>query len=137
MSKQVDDWVLRLRGKERRSAQDDRVLVSVFVAEGSSIGRENNLSHTKGAVAVLADDDVGCAEFWSVLLHCLFWRPGSVYEEDYIGILLNGAGLTQVRKHDSLALPCVNASVQLRKCQYGNLEFLGQDLESARNLPHL
>ena len=64
----------------------------------------------------------------------------SMHEAHHVGILLDGTRLTQVREHRPLAfvaLSALDATVQLRECQDGNIQFLGKTFQRTGNRRNL
>ena len=54
-----------------------------------------------------------------------------------IGILLNGAGFTEVGEYGTFVLACFGGAVQLGQGYYGNVQLLGQGLEISGDGTHL
>ena len=58
-------------------------------------------------------------------------------QEHHVGVLLDGAGLTQVGQHGPLVGALLGATVQLRDREHRNLELAGQQLEGPGELGDL
>src|ERR1700761_5341693 len=88
-----------------------------------------------GAVAVLGDDDVGLALPLGVLVVVLV----AVDEHDQVGVLLNLAGLTQVRQDRLLVVlaSLLDGAAELREGDDRDVELPGQPLEATADLADL
>ena len=83
-------------------------------------------------MAVLGHDALGDV----ALLRILFIVIVTIQEHDDIGILLNGAGLTQVRQHGALVLTLFVGTGQLGQAQHRHLQLLGHDLQHTADIRH-
>lgn len=92
-----------------------------------------------GAVSVLGENEERFAltgfvfVFVLVLFVVFLFGPGVVgagEESDHVGVLLDGAGFTQVGKHGALALALFDGSVELGENDDGDVEFLGDAFET-------
>ena len=85
------------------------------------------------AVALLRDDEFRNPFVLRVLVVHLI----TIDERDDVGVLLDRAGLAQIREHRPLVGARLGPTVELRKCDHGNVELLGQTLEPAADLRNL
>ena len=60
----------------------------------------------------------------------------AVEEHDDIGVLLDGAGFTQVGQHGALVLALFVGTAQLAQAQDGDLQLLGHDLQHTADVGH-
>src|SRR6056297_17679 len=109
------------------------VAVLDVVAEAQVLTFEVQHEITGCAVAVLADDDLGLALVRRIVVVDFI----TVNEQDHVGILLDGAGFTQVGHHRPLVGPLLQRAVELGKRDDRYLELLGKRLEAARDLSDL
>lgn len=92
------------------------MLLSVYLVlrgkglKGGVAVDENEFDGAGGAVTLLADDDLGDITVGVVLSLIVDGIP--VNEEDDVGILLDGAGLTKVRKLRTFIGPVFKAPVE-------------------------
>jgi predicted ABC-type transport system involved in lysophospholipase L1 biosynthesis ATPase subunit len=98
--------------------------------EAAGLLLEEQPYHTGGAVAVLADVDLGAALHRVALGVGLHVDLGAVDEKHHVGILLDGPGVAQVGQHGNLvAAALFHLAAELRQGDHGNLELLGQALQ--------
>ena len=94
-----------------------------------------NVSSTvpEAAVAVLGDDQVGDPLALGLLVVVLV----AVDEHHEVGVLLDRAGLAQVREHGPLVRALLDAAVELRERDHRALELARERLEAAGDLADL
>src|ERR1019366_1129878 len=101
------------------------------VVEAGVVPDEGQPLHTGGTVAVLGHDDLRGAlalgRFGVVDLV-------PVDEHHHVGVLLDGAGLSQVGQHRALVLALLQPAGQLGQCHHRHLEPAGEDLEAGADL---
>ncbi|MPM36485.1 hypothetical protein SDC9_83083 [bioreactor metagenome] len=85
-------------------------------------------------VAVLGDDDVGLTDAVGLVLVVVVV---AVDEDDYVRVLLQRAGLSQVGHRGALVVALLRVSVQLRDRDHRQLQFLGEQLHLPGELGHL
>jgi hypothetical protein len=95
--------------------------------------QEGQTDRACGAVTLFADDDFGHTGIFGILVVVVV----AVNEHDDVGILLDGAGLSQVTHHGAFVGALLNTSVQLRQRNHRTLQFFGQHFQAARNLTQL
>src|SRR6267378_2652281 len=126
----IDSW----EGLRNAAGAGARGLVRArlrVVFEARVFPEEGQLDRADRAVALLENDDFGHALFRRVRRIDLF----AVDREDQVGVLLDRAGLAQVRHDRALrAGALLDRAGKLRERHHGNLELLGERLERARNL---
>ena len=119
--------------------RDDEVVLGVLEAGVLADELQSDIAH--GTVAVLGNDDFGhAAQVGAVGRGENLVVVGAVDEADYVGVLLDGARLTQVAQLRTLALlafAVLYTTVQLRQGDNGDVQLLGQSLERTRDGAHL
>ena len=127
-----------------------QMVVGAEIAEARDGGVELQLHGAGRAVALLADDDLGLAVHQRHLglpLEVLFGaRPRLLvaevvflaeHEQHHVGVLLDRAGFTQVRKLRALVVAVLDLTRELRQRHDRHVEFFGQRLEAGGDLGHL
>ena len=82
---------------------------------------------------MLGDDDVRLAGPLGLLVVVLV----AVDEHDQVGVLLDLAGLAEVRQERALVGASLDSARQLRDRDHGNVQLARQQLEAAADLPDL
>ena len=87
------------------------------------------------AVTVLRHDDLGLV-FVHVFGRSRFVRVVcvSVQEQHDVGILLDGAGISKVRKYRAVLLSLFTRTGKLRQCHNRDIQLFRHDLEASRDL---
>src|SRR5215472_2866644 len=98
--------------------------------EAGQAAAENEFHLVGGAVALLGDDDVRHVALFGRQVH--FSPVGAIDEHDHVGVLLDGAGFAQVRELRT-AFFAFGGTGELAEDQHGDLQFLGETLETARD----
>src|ERR1022692_870038 len=80
------------------------------------------------SVAILGNND------FSHIVGGVVIDDSTINKHYHIGILLNGAALTQVRQHRSLIITSLQSSVQLGKRNNGDVQLTSKNLESTTDL---
>jgi hypothetical protein len=91
----------------------------------------------RGAVSLLRDDEFGVSLDLALALRVVLVVLGAMEEENHVGILLDGPGLSQVAHHGPVVRPGVHRAVQLRKRDDRDLELPGQRLEVSTDVGDL
>src|SRR5918994_2072265 len=128
------------------------------IAEAAARSFERQADRTDRAIALLRDDHVRdpLARFVALppalitllkaLVALVRTLPGlgallivlvAVYEHDHVGVLLDRAGLAQVGQLRTLVLALLDRARQLRQCQHGDVQLLGDRLQGLRDLGDL
>src|SRR5690606_16392547 len=99
---------------------------------------EDEVHAADGAVTLLGDDKLhrdGAGSHAAVPLLI----PGvlAVDEHHHVGVLLDGAGLTQVREHGLATLALLDLSAELAEREHRHLQLLGELLERTGDLRDL
>src|SRR5216684_6932257 len=101
---------LVMGGGEDRSERLRHLVAFRAVLEGRVLGNEGQVDRPRGAIPLLADDDLGEV----LVLRRLHAVPiGPVEKEDEVGVLLEGAGLAQVGQLGLLALAALHRAREL------------------------
>ena len=95
--------------------------------EGGVLGQPLELHGAGLAVAVLGDDALGQV----VVLVAVVVVVVPVEEHDDVGVLLDGARLTQVGEHGPLVGAALRAAGELGQAHHRHVQLLGHDLQGA------
>src|SRR5260221_1382569 len=107
------------------------VVALKHIGEAGGIVQKGQIELADRTVALLGDDDFGTAfEVWVILLVDLLAKD----KHNNVGVLLNRPGFAQIGElRPVVAAPAFGSTAELRQGEDGNLEFLGDGFQSARN----
>src|ERR1700722_3448271 len=105
------------------------ILLGRKILEFRVLPEEGQLDRSCWAVTLLADNDFGLTFVVRIGVVVLV----AIDEKNEVGILLNGAGFAQVGPRRALVGTLFQRTVELRKRDHGDVQFLCERLQSTRN----